>query len=320
MLRGFVRALSQFNQPLGAFELPRFGGIATMMRLPLASDASDLDACFLGIPFDIAVSNRSGTRHGPRQIRQESSLLRPVNLAIKAAPFQSIQVADIGDIAVNTYSLADSFEIIKKRITEISSGGCSPLILGGDHSITLAILRGIAETHGKVALIHIDAHCDTTDHTYITHGTPFRRAVEENLLQCDKVWQIGLRGGGYTMQDFTWGEQQGFHVIPAHECWHKSLVPLMEKVRENVGNSPTYISFDIDALDPGFAPGTGTPEIGGLTPIQALEIIRGCRGINVIGGDLVEVCPPYDMSGNTALVGANLLYEMLCVLPKVKYN
>ncbi|XP_065835444.1 guanidinobutyrase-like isoform X2 [Oscarella lobularis] len=291
-----------------------------MMRLPHAGDATGLDACFLGIPFDVAVTNRAGTRHGPRQIRNESSLLRPFNAATGAAPFESIQVADVGDVAVNTHSIADTFAAIEERVASVTTNGCVPLVLGGDHSITHAILRGMAKTHGKVALVHVDAHCDTADYKYITHGTPFRRAVEEDLLVCDKVWQIGLRGGGYTADDFAWGSERGFHVVQATDCWHKSLAPLMERVRDNVGDTPVYISFDIDALDPGFAPGTGTPEIGGLTPIQALEIIRGCRGLNIVGGDLVEVSPPYDASGNTALLGANLLFEMLCVLPKVKYT
>ncbi len=181
----------------------------------------------------------------------------------------------------------------------------------------------MAKKHGPVGVVHIDAHTDINDHMFgeeITHGTPFRRAVEEGLLDCKRVVQIGVRGTGYAADDFDWSTEQGFRVVQAEECWHKSLAPLMAEVRKQMGDGPVYISFDIDGLDPAFAPGTGTPEIGGLTIHQGLEIIRGCRSMNVIGGDLVEVSPPYDLSGNTALTGANLLYEMLCVLPGVEYR
>jgi guanidinobutyrase len=193
--------------------------------------------------------------------------------------------------------------------------------MGGDHTIALPILRALAARHGPVSLVHVDAHADVNDEMFgepVAHGTPFRRAVEEGLLACDKVFQIGLRGTGYAADDFDWPRAQGFTVVPAHEVWYTSLAPLMAQVRAAIGPShPVYISFDIDGLDPSFAGGTGTPEVGGLTVPQGLEIIRGCRGLNVIGGDLVEVSPPYDPSGNTALLGANLLYEMLCVLPGV---
>jgi guanidinobutyrase len=181
----------------------------------------------------------------------------------------------------------------------------------------------MAKKHGPVGLIHIDAHTDISDTMFgakIAHGTPFRRAVEEGLLDCSRVVQIGMRGTGYTAEDFDWSRQQGFRVVQAEECWHKSLTPLMAEVREQVGDGPVYISFDIDGLDPSFAPGTGTPEVGGLTMPQALEIVRGCRGLNVVGCDLVEVAPIYDTSGLTSLTGANLLYEMLCVMPGVVYR
>ena len=185
----------------------------------------------------------------------------------------------------------------------------------------LPILRALARRHGPVALIHVDAHADVNDQMFgepVAHGTPFRRAVEEGLLACDKVWQIGLRGTGYAADDFDWPRRQGFTIVPAHEVWYRSLAPLMGQVRERIGGTmPVYITFDIDGIDPAYAGGTGTPEVGGLSVPQALEIIRGCRGLNVVGGDLVEVAPPYDPSGNTALLAANLLYEMLCVLPGV---
>lgn len=310
------------NQPLGGNDMPRFAGPATMMRLPTAKTARGLDVCFVGVPMDIGTSNRSGTRHGPRQIRAESCMLRPYNMATGAAPFDSLQVADIGDVAINTFDLKKSVKIIQKAYDRILAQDCIPLTLGGDHTLTLPILRAMHKKHGAVALLHIDAHADINEHMFgekIAHGTPFRRAVEEGLLAQDKVFQIGLRGTGYAPADFDWPREQGFTVVTAEECWHKSMTPLMDQVRTTIGDQPCYFTYDIDSLDPAFAPGTGTVEIGGLTTWQALEIVRGAKGLNLVGGDLVEVSPPYDPSGNTALIGANILYEMLCVLPGVKY-
>jgi len=313
-----------FNQPLGGNVMPRFGGPATMMRLPSATTADGLDAAFIGVPLDIGTSHRPGARFGPRQIRAESCLLRPYNMATGAAPFDSLQVADLGDVPINTYHLPKSIEIIERHYQPVVDSGCIPLTLGGDHTIVLPILRTMARRHGPLALIHVDAHADVNEHMFgepLAHGTPFRRAVEEGLLQGNKVWQIGLRGTGYAADDFDWPRCQGFTVIPAHEVWGQSLSPLMARVRDTVGpHAPTYLSFDIDGIDPAYAGGTGTPEIGGLSVPQALEIVRGCRGLNLVGCDLVEVSPPYDPNGNTALLGANLLYEMLCVLPGVTYR
>jgi guanidinobutyrase len=312
------------NQPQSGNAMPRFAGLATMMRLPAASSAAGLDAAFVGVPLDIGTSNRAGARFGPRQIRAESALLRPYNMATGAAPFDTLQVADLGDVPINTYSLEKSLTIITRFYDDVIAADCRPLTLGGDHTIALPILRAIAKKHGPVALVHVDAHADVNDEMFgegVAHGTPFRRAVEEGLLACDKVWQIGLRGTGYAADDFDWPRQQGFTVVQAHEVWYRSLAPLMGEVRQRIGDRhPVYITFDIDGVDPTYASGTGTPEIGGLTVPQALEVIRGCRALNVVGGDLVEVAPPYDPSGNTALLAANLLYEMLCVLPGVRYR
>ncbi len=312
----------KLNQPLGGNEMPRFGGPAIMMRLPTQDDAKGLDACFVGVPLDIGTSNRAGTRHGPRQIRAESCLIRPYNMATRAAPFDSLQVADIGDVAINTFHLPKCMDIITNFYAEkVLAHGAIPMTLGGDHTITFPILRAIKEKHGPVGLVHIDAHADINDHQFgepIAHGTPFRRCVEEDLIDGNRTVQIGLRGSGYAAEDFDWPREQGFRVVPAEECWYKSLTPLMEEVREKVAGGPVYLSMDIDGLDPAFAPGTGTPEIGGLTTSQAMEIIRGCRGLDLVGCDLVEVSPPYDPNGNTALVGANMLFEMLCALPGVK--
>ena len=310
-------------QPLGGNEMPRFGGPATMMRLPVKESAEGLDVCFVGVPLDIGTSNRPGARFGPRQIRAESALIRPYNMATRAAPFDSLAVADIGDVAINTFNLQKSLEIIEGAFDQILNHSCRPLTLGGDHTIALPILRAMKKKHGSVGSIHVDAHADVNDTMFnekIAHGTPFRRAVEEELLDPARVVQIGLRATGYAADDFDWPRAKGFRIVEVEECWYKSLTPLMAEIREQLGSGPVYVSFDIDGLDPAFAPGTGTPEIGGLTVSQGIEIMRGCRGLDIIGGDLVEVSPPYDSSGNTALVGANLLYELLCSMPGVKYR
>ena len=311
------------NQPLGGNEMPRFAGPGTMMRLPAAENAAGLDVCFVGIPMDIGTSNRSGTRFGPKQIRAESVLLRPYNMASRAAPFDSLMVADLGDVPINIFDLKDSVRRIEAYFDAMLLHDVIPLTMGGDHTLTLPILRAMAKKHGPVALLHIDAHADVNEHMFgeaIAHGTPFRRAVEENLIDTARSFQIGLRGTGYAAEDFDWSRDQGFTVIQAEELWHKSASPLMQDVKDRLRAQPTYLSFDIDALDPAYAPGTGTPEFGGLTTVQALEIIRGCRGLNLVGGDLVEVSPPYDKDGNTALLAANLLYEMLCICPGVVYR
>jgi len=311
------------NQPLGGNDMPRFAGPGTMMRLPAAETAAGLDACFVGVPLDIGTSNRSGTRFGPKQIRAESVLLRPYNMWTRAAPFDSLQVADIGDVPINAFDLKDSVRRIESFYDDMLRHDVRPLTLGGDHTLSLPILRAMAKKHGPLALLHIDAHADINPHMFgeeIAHGTPFRRAFEEGLLDADYVFQIGLRGTGYTAEDFDWARERGFQVIQAEQLWHQSAVPLMDQIRQKIGTRPVYLSFDIDSLDPAYAPGTGTPEIGGLTSIQALEIIRGCRGLSLVGADLVEVSPPYDTNGNTALLAANLLFEMLCVLPGVAYR
>jgi guanidinobutyrase len=309
-----------FPQPLGGNEMPRFGGIATFMRLPGNSTPDRLDAAVIGVPFDIGTSNRPGARFGPRGIRNESVLLRPYNMATRAAPFDCLRIDDLGDVATNPYNVADSMARIETYYQPLVAAGLKTVSMGGDHTIVLPILRAMAGQHGPVGLVHVDAHTDINDSMFgerIAHGTPFRRAVEEGLLDCSRVAQIGVRGTGYQADDFDWSRQQGFRVVQVEECWHRSLEPLMAEVRAQLGSGPVYLSFDIDGLDPSFAPGTGTPEIGGLTIWQGMEIVRGCHGMNLIGCDVVEVAPIYDVSGMTSLVAANLLYEMLCVLPGV---
>ena len=301
--------------------MPRFAGITTFMRLPGTSSPDQLDAAVIGVPFDIGTSNRPGARFGPRGIRGESVLLRPYNMATRAAPFDSLRIDDLGDVPTNPYNVADSMQRIEAFYRPLLSAGLATVSMGGDHTIVLPILRAMAEKYGPVGLVHVDAHTDINDSMFgerVAHGTPFRRAVEEGLLDCARVAQIGVRGTGYQADDFDWSRQQGFRVVQVEECWHRSLEPLMAEVRTQLGAGPVYLSFDIDGLDPSFAPGTGTPEIGGLTIWQGIEIIRGCRGMNLVGCDVVEVAPIYDVSGTTSLVAANLLYEMLCVLPGVE--
>ncbi len=308
-------------QPLGGNEMPRFGGITTFMRLPNRSEPADLDVGVFGVPFDLGTSNRPGARFGPRGIREESVMIRPYNMATRAAPFDSLRIDDLGDVATNAFDKLDSVVRIEAYVDGLLSHDLATVAMGGDHTIVLPILRAMAKVHGPVGVVHVDAHTDVNDHMFgekIAHGTPFRRAVEEGLLDCDRVVQIGVRGTGYAADDFEWSRQQGFRVVQIEECWHRSLVPLMEEVREKVGGGPVYLSFDIDGLDPAFAPGTGTLESGGLTTPQAVEIIRGCQGLDLVGCDLVEVAPIYDVSGMTSRLAADLIFEMLCVLPGVQ--
>ena len=311
--------MKEFNQPLSGNDMPRFGGIASMFRLPVQADAAGLDVALVGVPLDIGTSNRTGSRYGPREIRSESVLVRPYGMAMRAAPFDSFQVADVGDVPLNTYSLEKSIGIIEAHFDTLLASGTKTIAMGGDHTVALPILRAQHKVHGKMALVHVDAHSDTNDSMFgepITHGTIFRRAIEENLVDPTRMFQIGLRATGYAAEDFDWARERGVRVVPAEECWYKSLAPLMDEVRQAIGpDMPVYLSFDIDGLDPSVAPGTGTPEPGGLVTSQGLEIIRGLYGLNVIGCDLVEVSPTYDPSGNTALLAANLIFEMLCCLP-----
>jgi len=250
-------------------------------------------------------------------------MIRPYNLQTGAAPFDGLECGDVGDIPINTFSLEKSISIITYYYDALLAHNVIPIGLGGDHTLTLPILRSVFKKHGPVALVHVDAHADVNDEMFgerETHGTVFRRAYEEGIIVADKVFQIGLRGTGYTAEDFTEAQSWGFNMTIAPEIWGKSLAPLASDIVAKIGNHPTYITYDIDSLDPAFAPGTGTPEIGGLTTWQAMEFIRGLRGLNIVGCDLVEVSPPYDPSGNTALVGANLVFELLSVLPGVSYR
>ena len=314
-----MTSTTKFNQPLGGNEMPRFAGPGSMFRLPEQADANDLDIAIVGVPLDVGTSNRPGARFGPRGIRAESVLVRPYGMYTGAAPFDSFQIADVGDVPLNTFNLEKSIPIIERHFDRLIEAGTKTLAIGGDHTVSLPILRAVKKRWGKVALVHVDAHADINDSMFgekVCHGTIFRRAIEEGLVDPHRMTQIGLRTTGYSAEDFEWSRKQGVQVVQAEECWYQSLAPLMDEVRNRIGpDTPTYLTFDIDGLDPSVAPGTGTPEPGGLTASQGIEVIRGVWGLNLVGADLVEVAPAYDTTGNTALLAANLLFEMLSSFP-----
>ena len=306
-------------RPISGNVLPRFAGIPTFMRLPhLAPDeAEEVDIGLIGVPWDGGTTNRAGARHGPRQMRDSSTLMRNVHHVTGVRPYELANCADLGDTPVNPVDLEDSLARIQRFFETVHSRGIMPLSAGGDHLVTLPIMRAIAKD-GPLGMVHFDAHTDTWDryfgdYTY-THGTPFRRAIEEGLLDPKRTIQIGIRGGLYTPQDKDWGLEQGIRVIEIEEFFELGTQRVVEEARRVVGEGPTYISFDVDGLDPVYAPGTGTPEIGGFSTHEAQIMLRGLRGLNLIGGDVVEVSPPFDPSGNTALVGVTLMFEILCLL------
>ncbi len=295
----------------------RYAGVATLLQRPLVSDPSGVDIALIGVPYDGATENRPGARHGPREIRNMSSFTRAVHHVTRVNPYELCNIADLGDVPLsNPFDLRQCFADIAAFYDEVCAAGATPLSAGGDHSITLPILRAVAADR-PVGLVHIDAHTDTSDHEFgqkYTHGTPFRRAMEEGFLDPNRTIQIGIRGAQNSEESWHGSEDAGIRVVYMEELTSLGVEATLDQVRSVVGWGPTYLSFDIDSLDPAFAPGTGTPEIGGLTPIQAQALIRGLAGLNLIGADVVEVSPPFDPTGNTALVGATLLYEIVCVL------
>ncbi len=304
-------------QPVDAAIVPRFGAIPTFMRLPHLTDPALVDIALIGVPWDGGTTNRAGARHGPREIRNMSSFMRKVHHVSRIAPYQLARVADLGDAPVNPIDLMDSLTRIEGFYAKVHAAGAIPLSAGGDHLVTLPIFRAIAKDR-PIGMVHFDAHSDTNDRYFgnnlYTHGTPFRRAVEEGLLDPRRTVQIGIRGSIYSGDDMAFAEQNGMRVIYIEDFTTLGVDKTIAAARETVGEGPTYISFDVDGLDPVYAPGTGTPEIGGLTTREAQAILRGLRGLDLIGGDVVEVSPPFDPSGNTALVGATFMFEILCLL------
>jgi guanidinopropionase len=312
-----MTTLTNHPQPVDAAVVPRFGAIPTFMRLPHVTDPSQVDIALIGVPWDGGTTNRAGARHGPREIRNMSSFMRKVHHVSRIAPYQLARVADLGDAPVNPIDLMDSLARIERFFAKVHAAGALPLSAGGDHLVTLPIFRAIAK-HRPIGMIHFDAHSDTNDSYFggnrFTHGTPFRRAVEEGLLDPKRVVQIGIRGSIYDPTDMDFAEQSGMRVIYIEEFTELGVEKTVAEARRVAGDGPTYISFDVDGLDPIYAPGTGTPEIGGLTTREAQAILRGLQGLNLVGGDVVEVSPPFDPSGNTALVGATMMFEILCLL------
>ena len=300
---------------------PRFAGIATFMRLPYVAMDDPLmtvvDIGLAGIPWDGGTTNRAGARHGPRQIRDLSTLARNVNRASGISPFELCHCADLGDAPVNPVDLQDTLKRIEVFFAEFKKRNIVPLVAGGDHLVTLPVMRAIARDR-PVGMIHFDAHTDTWDRYFgaskYTHGTPFRRAIEEGLLDPHRTIQIGIRGALYNDSETDGGVEQGIRVVDIDEYHRLGVDGVLKLARQVVGDEPTYVSFDVDFLDPVYAPGTGTPEIGGATTYDAQQLIRGLRGLNLVGGDVVEVSPPFDPSGNTALVGMTMMFEILCVL------
>lgn len=304
-------------KPLSGMVVPRFGEIATFMRLPICRNAADLDIALVGVPWDGGTTNRAGARHGPREIRNMSTLMRLRHHVSKIAPYELCRVGDYGDAPVNPIDLADCMVRIETFFRTIHAAGCRTLVAGGDHLVTLPVLRAIAADR-PVGLVHFDAHTDTGDRYFdgqiYTHGTPFRRAVEEGLLDPRRTIQIGIRGSMYSEDDHSFSRDSGMRVVTIEEFYALGVERVIAEARRVAGEGPTYVSFDVDGLDPVYAPGTGTPEIGGFSTFEAQQMIRGLRGLNLIGGDVVEVAPPFDPSGNTALVGATMMFEILCVL------
>ncbi len=300
---------------------PRYTGIASFFRVPHTEDLAEVDLGLIGVPFDGGVTNRSGTRHGPRAVREQSTLLRRYNPATGAAPFAGMRVRDLGDAWLEQpYVLETALEEIATLYHRVVAAGVSPLSVGGDHAISLPILRAVA-AGGPVGMVHIDAHADTGDDylgSRFHHGAPFRRAVEEGLLDPTRVIQIGIRGSSNDKQMWQFSHDSGMRVMPMDEFADRGWRFAAEEARRIAGSGPTYLSFDIDSLDPVFAPGTGTPEAGGLTMIEALRLLRGLQDIDFVGGDLVEVSPPFDPSYLTAFHGASILFEMLCLLTEAR--
>jgi agmatinase len=303
--------------PVDATRLPRFAGAATFARLPRLDEVSRADVAILGVPFDSGVTYRPGARFGPAHIRESSRLLRPYNPALGVSPFARLQVADAGDLGVNPFSIDEAITTIEHGARALLERVPYLLTLGGDHTIALPLLRALAATHGPVAVVHFDAHLDTWD-TYFgaayTHGTPFRRAFEEGLLDQEGCVHVGIRGPLFSGTDLDQDARAGFQVISAPEAEYLGVAGMAERIAERLGDRPVYVSVDIDVLDPAHAPGTGTPEAGGLTSRELLGLLRTFAGRSVIGADIVEVAPAYDHAQITGIAAAHVGFELLSAI------
>jgi guanidinopropionase len=313
----YTRQDPVFTSTYDPMKQPRYTEIATFMRAPLASSLDQVDIGLIGVPTDLGVTNRPGARHGPREIRNSSSLMRAYNLALGVNPYELCRIADLGDVHLShRYDLEKQNEDIEAFFREVHAAGVLPISAGGDHSITYPIFRAIAADE-PIGMVHIDAHTDTWGEFYgskFTHGAPFRLAVEAGVLDPKRTIQIGIRGGQNFMDGIDFSLSHGMRVVFIEEFAQLGVERIIEEARKVVGDGSTYVSFDVDGLDPVYAPGTGTPEIGGITTLEAQRLLRGLRGLNLIGGDVVEVAPPYDQTGNTALVGATIMFEILCLI------
>ncbi len=303
--------------PLDATVVPRFAGPSTFARLPRAEDVAHVDVAVVGVPFDAGVSYRPGARFGPAHIRQSSRLLRPYNPALDVEPFGAQQVADAGDIPCNPFSISEAIAQVESGATRLLEGGSRLLTLGGDHTIALPLLRAVTKRVGPVAVLHFDAHLDTWD-TYFgeeyTHGTPFRRAAEEGLIDAAHSMHIGIRGPLYGPNDLSDSESLGYRTVHCAELEELGVAGVVERMLERLGGAPVYVSVDIDVLDPAHAPGTGTPEAGGLTSRELLAILRALSGTRVVSADIVEVAPAYDHAELTGIAAAHVGYELLSVM------
>lgn len=305
------------SSPVNSLQIPRFAGIKTFMRLPYSEDLSGADFAMMGVPFDTGSTYRIGARFGPQAIRTASSILRPHNIELDVNYLEHCSGVDYGDLPVNPGYIEDSYQSIEQALARVVRAGVIPLLLGGDHSITLPELRAVAKENGPVALVQFDAHLDTGDEYFgrkYNHGTVFRRAVEEGLLLPEKSIQVGMRGSVYSKNDLLGSSALGFDVVTAGKCREMGAARLIERIRERVGAQRVFVTFDIDFVDPAYAPGTGTIEVGGFTSWEAIQLVHGLRGMNFAGFDLVEVLPSYDPTEITALLGATILYEFISLL------
>ena len=304
-------------RPVDPRESPRFAGIKTFMRLPHVKTTKGVDVAVVGVPFDTGASYRVGARFGPEAIRNVSALLRHHNEVLDVSIFDHCSVVDYGDLPVNPGYIEDSYKMIEEGLLPILKGGVIPIMLGGDHSVTLPELRAMAKRHGPVALIHLDSHSDTGDKRFgrrYTHGTPFRRAIEEELILVDHSIQAGMRGSIYSRDSLDDARKLGFDLVTSVEAQEQGIDELIRRIRERAGDAKAFVSFDVDFVDPAYAPGTGTPEVGGFTSSEALRVVRGLKGLDLIGFDLVEVLPQHDPSQITALLAANIVYEFISLI------
>ncbi|MCB2136963.1 MAG: agmatinase [Rhodobacteraceae bacterium] len=310
-----------FFHPISGMQMPRFAGIATFMRLPhVPFDHPRIDEVeigLVGLPWDGGTSNRPGPRHGPRQLRDYSTMIRAQHPVTGLRPFETATCADLGDVGPNPVDGPDTLARFETFFAEMKRRGIRPLSGGGDHLCTLPVLRGIARDE-PLGLVHFDSHTDLFPAYFggktLTHGNPFRNAVEEGLLDPKRMVQIGIRGTQYDSIDKDFAKAYGIRIIPIEEFFDRGIPDVMAEAREIVGTKPTYLSYDIDFVDPSVAPGTGTPEWGGPNAYQAMQVVRECQGLNIVGADLVEVSPPVDPSGGTAWLGVSLMFEILCVM------